>query len=107
MVVPAPRGFANWRKPGRRQEINAREIFLFQKLEALLATLVATVPEVDVEKVTVIDAGGGGSATKIAAFMEQLRQSTGLDLTHTVQRFVDDGRSQGSLTGSQHDALEQ
>ena len=64
---------------------NAREIFLFQKLEDLLASLVATVPDVDVEKVTVIDPGGGGSATKIAAFMEQLRQSTGIDLTNTLQ----------------------
>ena len=85
---------------------NAREIFLFQKLEDLLASLVATVPDVKVEKVTVIDPGGGGSATKIAAFMEQLRQSTGLDLTHALQQFVGNGHSQASLTDSQHDALD-
>ncbi|MBE9157996.1 flotillin family protein [Nodosilinea sp. LEGE 06152] len=64
---------------------HAREIFLFQKLEALLVNLVATVPDVEVESITVIDPGGGGSATKLASFMEQLKQATGLDLTQTVQ----------------------
>jgi flotillin len=64
---------------------HAREIFLFQKLESLLANLVATVPDVEVESITVIDPGHGGSATKLASFMEQLKQSTGLDLTQTLQ----------------------
>lgn len=64
---------------------NAREIFLFQKLEPLLTSLVNTVPEIDVERVTVIDPGGGSSATKLAAFMEQLRQSTGVDVTEMVR----------------------
>jgi flotillin len=64
---------------------HAREIFLFQKLESLLANLVATVPDVEVESITVIDPGHGGSATKLASFMEQLKQATGLDLTQTVQ----------------------
>lgn len=64
---------------------HAREIFLFQKLEALLVNLVATVPNVEVETITVIDSGGGSSATKLASFMAQLKQATGLDLTQTVQ----------------------
>ncbi|PSR19800.1 flotillin family protein [filamentous cyanobacterium CCP3] len=64
---------------------HAREIFLFQKLEALLVNLVATVPDVEVENITVIDPGGGSSATKLVSFMEQLKQTTGLDLTQTVQ----------------------
>ena len=96
------REFVNWRKPGKQRETTLGKSSCSKKLEDLLTTLVATVPEVEVEKVTVIDPGGGGSATKIAAFMEQLRQSTGLDLTHAVQRFVDNGQSQGSLTDSQH-----
>lgn len=87
---------------------NAREIFLFQKLETLLANLVDTVPEVDVEKVTVIDPGGGSSATKIAAFLEQLRQSTGLDLTYALQNFGSRGNGRGaaSLTTEQTTELE-
>jgi flotillin len=86
-----------WRAAGD----NAREIFLFQKLEDLLAQLVATVPDVDVEKVTVIDAGSGGSATKIASFMEQLRQSTGIDLTRTIQNFGGSGNGQVPLVASE------
>lgn len=73
---------------------NAREIFLFQKLEPLLANLVATVPEVEVGKVTVVDPGRGGSAAKIAAFMEQLGQATGVDLVHTLKSL---GGANGSL----------
>ncbi len=65
---------------------NAREIFLFQKLEPLLSNMVSTVPEIDVQKVTVIDPAKGGNATKLAAFTEQLRESTGIDLPGIAER---------------------
>lgn len=63
---------------------SAREIFLFQKLDILLKTLVKSIPEVNVENVTVIDAKDGNSVTKMASFMEQLRQATGMDLVKVV-----------------------
>jgi len=66
---------------------HAREIFLFQKLEPLLQHLVATVPDLDVDKITVIDPGQGSGATKLAAFLEQLRQSTGIDLAEIAQHW--------------------
>ncbi|MBE9169779.1 flotillin family protein [Pleurocapsales cyanobacterium LEGE 06147] len=59
---------------------NAREIFLFQKLETLMKMMAAGVPEIEVESVTVVNGRDGNSVTKIAAFMEQLRQTTGLDV---------------------------
>jgi flotillin len=59
---------------------NAREIFLYQKLEQLLKTLVSTVPEVQVDNVTVINSQDGSSATKMAGFFEELRQTTGIDV---------------------------
>lgn len=64
---------------------SAREIFLFQKLDILLETLVASVPEIEVENVTVIDDKGGGTVTKMASFFEQLRQTTGVDVAGTLQ----------------------
>ncbi len=72
---------ATWQAAGD----NAREIFLFQKLESLLSDLVDTVPQVNVEKITVIDASGGTNATKMAAFLEQLKQGTGLDVSQALQ----------------------
>lgn len=64
---------------------NARDIFLLQRLETLLKTLTNAVPDVAVQNVTVIDANGGTTATKLASFIEQLRQTTGIDLAETVQ----------------------
>lgn len=74
---------ASWQAAGPA----AREIFLFQKLETLLKTMVATVPELDVRNVTVIDGNNGSSASKLASFMEQMRQTTGLDIAEAVRSF--------------------
>ncbi|MBW4460699.1 MAG: flotillin family protein [Nodosilinea sp. WJT8-NPBG4] len=79
---------------------HAREIFLFQKLESLLANLVDTVPDVEVESITVIDPGRGGSATKLASFMEQMKQATGLDLAQTLQNLSGDNTSRASLAAN-------
>ncbi|MCA1994563.1 MAG: flotillin family protein [Coleofasciculus sp. S288] len=70
----------SWKTAGA----SAREIFLFQKLELLLKIMASGVPEVEVQNVTVIDATGGSQATKIASFLEQLRQTTGVDVADVV-----------------------
>ncbi|NER39640.1 MAG: flotillin family protein [Oscillatoria sp. SIO1A7] len=72
----------SWQQAGS----NARDIFLFQKLEVLLDTMVSTVPEVDVENITVIDSDNGSTATKMAAFLEQFRQVSGVDFAGAVRR---------------------
>jgi flotillin len=59
---------------------NAKEIFLFQKLEPLLKLMAASVPEIEVENVTVIDANQDNTVPKIASFLQQLRQATGVDI---------------------------
>jgi flotillin len=77
---------------------NAREIFLFQKLEVLLKTLSDTVPEVNLHNVTVIDGSQGNNAVKVASFMEQLRQTTGIDVAGAVHRFATgDSSTNGSV----------
>lgn len=63
---------------------SAREIFLFQKLDVLLKMMASSVPEVEVQNVTVIDAKNGSSVPKIASFVEQLRQATGVDVAELV-----------------------
>ncbi|MBE9067479.1 flotillin family protein [Leptolyngbya cf. ectocarpi LEGE 11479] len=74
----------SWRAAGE----NARDIFLLQKLETLLKTLSATVPDVDVQNVTVIDSQTGGTAKQAIAIMEQLKQTTGLDLANVVNNLA-------------------
>lgn len=81
----------SWRAAGA----NARDIYLLQRLDTLLKTLTGAVPDLTVQSVTVVDASGGTTATKLAAFIEQIRQTTGIDLSETVQ----------NLTRSQSTAL--
>ncbi|MGB3572465.1 MAG: SPFH domain-containing protein [Phormidesmis sp.] len=79
---------------------SARDIFLLQKLEVLLKTLTATVPDVAVQNVTVIDTQSGNLATQAAAFMTQLKQTSGVDLAGAIN-----GLSGPSKNGSQGSAL--
>ncbi|MEM9771349.1 MAG: SPFH domain-containing protein [Cyanobacteria bacterium P01_D01_bin.73] len=67
----------------------ARDVFLFQKIDQLLQTLVETVPEVSVQSVTVVDGSGGDAATQVATFVEQLRHTTGIDLGGQMQQWFD------------------
>ncbi|NJM97929.1 MAG: flotillin family protein [Phormidesmis sp. RL_2_1] len=63
---------------------SARDIFLLQKLEGLLKTLASTVPEIAVKNVTVIDTQSGNLATQAAAFITQLKQTSGVDLAGAI-----------------------
>ncbi len=65
---------ASWQKGGA----HARQIFLLPKLEALLQALAATVPQVHLQQVTVLD--DGALATGLVSLLEQVRAATGIDL---------------------------
>lgn len=67
---------------------NARQIFVAQKLTTLVESLMSTVGEIKVDKVTFIDrelAGGDNLAVKAALTAEQLKQTTGVDLPGLVR----------------------
>ncbi|VEP18623.1 Band 7 protein [Hyella patelloides LEGE 07179] len=72
----------SWKAAGA----NAKEVFLFQKLETLVSMMATGVPEVEVESITVIDSNGGNQATQLASFVEQLRQTTGIDATQIAHK---------------------
>jgi len=74
---------------------NARDIFLLQRLETLLQTLTTAVPDITVHTVTIVDNRQDNTATKTAAFIEQLRQTTGIDVADVVRNLS--ARSQNSL----------
>lgn len=67
---------------------NAREIFVLQKLEPLLQTLSKSIPTIEVKSVTVIDAQNGSTATQLGSFLEQIKQTTGIDATTAINRML-------------------
>jgi len=46
--------------------------------------MAAGVPDVEVESLTVIDGKDGSKATQLASFMEQLQQTTGIDVAQVA-----------------------
>ena len=77
----------SWKAAGA----NAKDIFLFQKLETLMKMMAAGVPDVQVESLTVVDGKDGSKATQIASFIEQLRQTTGVDVAEVAQNLAGNG----------------
>lgn len=77
-----------WTKAGD----SARQIFVAQKLQSLVNTMMKTVGEIPVDKVTVIDkelaANGSNFAVKAAVTAEQLKQMLGVDVTALAQRVL-------------------
>ncbi|HET9989435.1 MAG TPA: SPFH domain-containing protein, partial [Kofleriaceae bacterium] len=77
-----------WAKAGD----SARQIFVAQKLQSLVATMMDTVGDMPINKVTVIDkelaANGGNFALKAAITNEQLKQMLGVDLAALAQRMT-------------------
>lgn len=75
-----------WKKAGD----NARQIFVAQKLQSLVATMMKTVGDMPIDKVTFIDrdlaANGSNFAVKAAVTAEQLKQMLGVDLAAIAQR---------------------
>ena len=78
----------SWKEAGE----NSREIFLFQKLETLIKMMAASVPEVEVETITVVDGNHNNQVTSIASFLEQLRQTTGIDVTEIAHNLAANGK---------------
>jgi flotillin len=82
-----------WAKAGD----SARQIFVAQKLQGLVATMMSTVGEIPIDKVTVIDkelaANGSNFAVKAAITSEQLKQLLGVDIAAAVQRYAGEQRS--------------
>jgi flotillin len=67
---------------------NAREIFILQKLEPLLKTLSKSIPTIEVNSVTVIDGKNGSTATQLGSFLEQLKQTTGIDAATAINQML-------------------
>ncbi|HTL37820.1 MAG TPA: SPFH domain-containing protein [Kofleriaceae bacterium] len=75
-----------WAKAGD----SARQIFVAQKLQGLINTMMSTVGDMPIDKITVIDkelaANGSNFAVKAAVTSEQIKQMLGVDLAAIAQR---------------------
>lgn len=75
---------------------NARDIFLMQKLEKLMGSLVGTIQELHVDKITVLPQGGnegGGRAAQSAQLVEEIKAGTGVDLPKVINALSGVGKS--------------
>ena len=69
----------------------ARPIFLVQQFDAIMNNMLATIQEIKIDKITVIDSGikdvdkHGSAPMKAASGSEQIKQTLGLDLPELLQ----------------------
>ena len=72
---------AAWKAAGP----DARDVFLVQKLDVMLRTLMSTVGEIQVDRVTMLPAGAS-RARGTVQFVEEMKAALGVDLTGVVER---------------------
>lgn len=68
---------------------DAKRVLLLQKLERIVNIMLSTVPELEIDDLTVIDgvsASGEGSPLRAVSFLEQLKRTTGIDLSSLTAR---------------------
>ncbi len=78
-----------WRAAGD----DAHDVFLYQKIEVLMQMMASSIPKIAVENVTVIDAKQGTQATKVASFLEQMNQATGIDVKQLIGQITQSAAS--------------
>jgi flotillin len=77
-----------WKQAGP----DAREIFLMQKLQPVLGSLIKTVDDVKIERVTMLPgttaSATGGTGAKSARLVEELKASVGVDVPALLQQLT-------------------
>ena len=77
-----------WRKMGPA----ARDIFLLQKLDAILPIYLSSIRAIKIDKITMLQASGAGSGTgaasQLVSGIETLRAGSGVDVASLLSRFV-------------------
>lgn len=67
---------AVWKSGGE----NARDIFLLQKLQTIVESMVQTIGEVKVDQITMLPGGAPSTATQAVRVVEELKGALGVDL---------------------------
>jgi len=74
---------ATWKAGGE----NARDIFLMQKLQSVMSSMVSSIESIQVDKITVLPSGNGGDSTgaNLARLNEEVRASVGVDIPALIE----------------------
>jgi flotillin len=73
---------------------SARDIFLMQKLQGVMGSLVDTIDGVTVDRLTMLPAGSGSTAKKAVTLVEELKAGVGIDVPKLLDRMTS-GPSEG------------
>jgi len=68
---------------------SARDIFLMQKLQSVMNSLVSSIEDVNVDKVAILPSSSDSTATKAAIMSEELKAAVGIDLPQLIQAITD------------------
>ena len=74
---------ATWQAGGE----NARDIFLMQKLQSVMSSMVSSIESIEVDKVTVLPASKFFDSTgaNLARLNEEVRASVGVDIPALIE----------------------
>ena len=75
---------ATWKQGGD----SARDIFLMQKLQTMMDSLVDTITDVKINRVTVLPSGDNSTAKRAVTLVEELKAGTGIDIPMVVDRMT-------------------
>lgn len=67
---------------------SARDIFLMQKLQHVMDSLVETISDVKIDRVTVLPGNAGSTAQKAVTMVEELKAGVGIDIPAVVDRMT-------------------
>ncbi len=74
---------ATWQAGGE----NARDIFLMQKLQSVMSSMVSSIESIEIDKVTILPSGKGSDSTgaNLARLNEEVRASVGVDIPALIE----------------------
>ena len=75
---------ATWKQGGN----SARDIFLMQKLQTMMNSLVDTITDVKINRVTVLPSDNHSTAKRAVTLVEELKAGTGIDIPMVVDRMT-------------------
>ena len=74
---------ATWQAGGE----NARDIFLMQKLQSVMSSMVSSIESIEVDKITILPSSNGDDSTgaNLARLNEEVRASVGVDIPALIE----------------------